>query len=153
MGLKDVMHKFTRRWNATHSKIFYDERRGIFENDEGMPAGHSGKIQTLISPVGAVFPNGIVLPNVTDIAYITMAQFSFVTIGGNERIDLRDSGANIILSSTAINIGDEHNETKGDGSAVIASFQGQCDTIVSHSGGAPPAECPILLTYYIRPVA
>lgn len=149
MALKDWMWRFTRRWNARHSRYYYDGRRGVYEVDDGLPAGHSGKLTALVDPTGILAPPLLNLPNPTDIGYITEAEFAWVLAGPPEQLALQDAIAGNILASTE-QVLTQRNEVIGDGSSVIAQFTGGVVPVVSH-GGPPPLGGLIKITYYIKP--
>ena len=149
MALFDWLHKWTQRFDSRRSKFKYDSSRGVFERDEGLPAGHSNKLTALLDPVAGV---PITLgANIQ--GFITMAQFSWVTGGGgNERLSLVDVTGQEILSAGEFTPATLHNEAIGDGSGVIAQWTGALTPAVPHGGPPVVGSARILITYYTRPI-
>lgn len=125
MGLTEYRHKRTQNRDSRRTFLQYNERKGIFERDENLPQGHSGK-HTIVADSSdpAIDFSSFGFEDGTWI-YITMVQFAWQVPGGGAApvvLQLVDPDGFQILAD-GLEAGNISNHTIGDGSAVLTEFQ------------------------------
>lgn len=134
---------------------YYDANRGTYVMDDGMPAGHGGKLTHTFVMAGAQ-PANLVIPAGFN-AMITRVEWAFTVFNvGNQELYLLSDGLPNVISQYFADIGAglispfDSLSRQGDGSGVLGIATGNLNIIAQLFGLWGTAE--IVIEYYLEPI-